>query len=85
MESNRPEGAEEEDEDGSVLDEILDGVQLTTVGQILSYLLVSSLDGSTSTQPVDSNIFKSSGSPLRTPSMIVNEWQVAMPISNNGG
>lgn len=37
---------------------VLSGVQLTTVGQILSYLLVSSLDGSTSTQPVDSNIYK---------------------------
>lgn len=32
------------------------GVQVTTVGQILSYLLVSSLDGSTNSQPVDSNI-----------------------------
>lgn len=91
---------------------IVDGVQLTTVGQMLSYLLVSSLDGSTKTQPVDSNIWcvnyefpslktiidydddvmgrqsftlRSKGSPLRFPSMIVNEWQVAIPISNMGG
>lgn len=29
--------------------------------------------------------FRSKGSPLRFPSIIVNEWQVAMPISNKGG
>lgn len=29
--------------------------------------------------------FRSKGSPLRTPSIIVTEWQVAIPISSKGG
>jgi hypothetical protein len=28
---------------------------------------------------------RSNGSPLKTPSMIVREWQVAMAINNRGG
>ena len=35
----------------------------------------------TLTQPVDSNILTSSGSPVRWPSMSVREWQVAMAYS----
>lgn len=37
----------------------------------------------TLTQPIASNIFKSSGSPESTPSILVREWQVAMQAINS--
>lgn len=50
---------------------------LTIVGAIMSNLDESS-PSSISSHPVASNMIRSNGSPLRTPSIRVKEWQVAM-------
>lgn len=53
----------------------------TIVGKSRSYLVSSEMFASSRIQFVDSNIFKSNGSPLSSPFIMVIEWQVAIPYS----
>lgn len=53
----------------------------TMVGNSKSYLVSSEMLASSRIQLVDSNIFKSNGSPLSSPFMMVIEWHVAIPYS----
>lgn len=66
----------------SLLGELFIFGGFTTVGKIILNLVLSEVSCSSNSHFVDSNIFKSSGSPVICLSMIVNEWQETRPEKN---